>query len=399
MQMNGPQHELFELEPTLRAERTRLVGLCAYLTGNADVAEDLAHDTLIEAWRHQSALRNPAMYQAWLTGIARNVCLRWQQQHVREQQRRVPPPYTLNLSDLLHDIAADVDLDVELERDELATLLDRALALLPADTRAVLIQKYVEDSPHAEIAARLRLSENAVAVRLHRGKLAFKRILATQLRDDAAAHGLITLPDTWQETRIWCPNCGQRRLVGHLHREQRGLFQLWCPDWCTGPGVAIANTYFPALLNNVKTYKPALSRGMTWLDRYYRANGTMNRRVVCRVCGREASVELCLPSYALAQRDTRGVHVRCDHCRAQSPMHECLTGLVRCCGEVQQFWQQHARIRTCPEQEVEADGMAALVVRFESVATAAHLDVVIARDTFQLLQVHGAPPRRQQGSR
>lgn len=79
-------------------------------------------------------------------------------------------------------------------------------------------------------------------------------------------------------------------------------------------------------------------------------------------------------------------------------MHECLTGFVRCVAEVQQFWQQHTRIHTHAEQEIEADGLAALVVRFDSLTSVAHLDVVVARDTFQLLQVHGAPRTKQQRS-
>jgi DNA-directed RNA polymerase specialized sigma24 family protein len=36
----------------LHAERARLVHLCAYLTGNGEAAEDLAQETLVEAWRH-----------------------------------------------------------------------------------------------------------------------------------------------------------------------------------------------------------------------------------------------------------------------------------------------------------------------------------------------------------
>ena len=32
-------------------EYPRLVRFCAYLTGNVDVAEDLAQETLLEAWR------------------------------------------------------------------------------------------------------------------------------------------------------------------------------------------------------------------------------------------------------------------------------------------------------------------------------------------------------------
>jgi DNA-directed RNA polymerase specialized sigma24 family protein len=32
--------------------RTRIIRLCATITGNAEIAEDLAQETLLEAWRH-----------------------------------------------------------------------------------------------------------------------------------------------------------------------------------------------------------------------------------------------------------------------------------------------------------------------------------------------------------
>jgi DNA-directed RNA polymerase specialized sigma24 family protein len=40
----------------LAEERTRLVRLCARLTGSSGVAEDLAQETLLEAWRNQQKL-------------------------------------------------------------------------------------------------------------------------------------------------------------------------------------------------------------------------------------------------------------------------------------------------------------------------------------------------------
>ncbi|MBI3971447.1 MAG: hypothetical protein HY332_09170 [Chloroflexi bacterium] len=39
-------------EVTMAAERARLVRLCRRFTGEADVVEDLAQETLLEAWRH-----------------------------------------------------------------------------------------------------------------------------------------------------------------------------------------------------------------------------------------------------------------------------------------------------------------------------------------------------------
>lgn len=58
-------------------ERVQLVRLCAVLVGDREVAEDLAQETLIEAWRHKHALRDQTRRTSWLSGIAHNVCLRW----------------------------------------------------------------------------------------------------------------------------------------------------------------------------------------------------------------------------------------------------------------------------------------------------------------------------------
>ena len=65
-----------DLGEALANERVRLVGLCAALTGNVDVAEDLAQEVLLEAWRGIERLRDVELFSHWLSGIARNVCLR-----------------------------------------------------------------------------------------------------------------------------------------------------------------------------------------------------------------------------------------------------------------------------------------------------------------------------------
>ena len=67
------------LESALPGEHRRLVRLCARLTGDVEAAEDLAQETLLEAWRQAHKLYDPGGYAPWLSAIARNVCLRWAQ--------------------------------------------------------------------------------------------------------------------------------------------------------------------------------------------------------------------------------------------------------------------------------------------------------------------------------
>src|SRR5579862_7888316 len=211
-----------------QGERVRLVRLCASLTGNSNAAEDLAQEALLEAWRHRDALRQPEKFSQWLTGVARNVCLRWARQHGRDLTHTVS--LTSGETGASEDAppiiepADSFDLEVELERQELATLLDRALASLPAETRAALLAHYIEESPLAEIAARWGVNTSVVAMRLQRGKLALRRLLATELSDDLAGYGLSETAGLWEETRLWCTNCGQRRLQGRYLPDEG---ELW----------------------------------------------------------------------------------------------------------------------------------------------------------------------------
>ncbi len=243
------------IETTLAAERPRLVRLCARLSGNWDAAEDLAQETLLQAWHHADRLSDWQQAAPWLSAIARNLCLHWSRRHYREQGRLTQSAYA-DLPSALHAAAqshTDFDLEFELERQELVTLLDRALALLPPETRTVLIQKYVEESPYAE---QIGLSENAVAVHAHRGRRAFQRVLANELRTEAATYGLIDrVRDTWDETRIWCPWCGNRRLCGRFQKSaSTGVFDLRCPA-CNDGAIAthadLSIPFFAELLGDV----------------------------------------------------------------------------------------------------------------------------------------------------
>ncbi len=386
----------FEDARAISADRDRLLRFCTRYTGNSAAAEDLAQQTLLEALEHGHELRNPDARRSWLFGIARNQCLLWARGRGREVPSLTEPDGEREIPGGNPWQVGDVDLEMELERDELARLLDRAMAQLPPETRDALVWKYIEESPQAEVAERLRLTEGAVEARLHRGKLALRRILTTELGEAAAAYGLAAASDTgWEETRIYCPQCGRHRLRGRFDRDTPdGRFQLHCPDCHPDPAFAVSNTHvgyghFRDLLGGMRAYKPALSRLLAWVHGYY-ARGLEDGVVGCAICGRTTRLWAGLPDTAPPYaRGFPGLHVRCEGC-AEVICAESVFGLALSVPEARRFWREHPRIRTLPAREVEAGGVPALVIMFESLTGPTRLDVMVSRETLRVLGTYGA---------
>lgn len=373
-----------QLQFLLSAERPRLVRLCAYLVGDADAAEDLAQETLFEAWRNIDRLRAADSFSHWLSGIARNLCARWLRTHRRDAAHAVP----LDPTELLQPDAPGVDFETDLERGELAALLDRALELLPAETRTLLLQRYVAESPHAAIAETLGLSENTVGVRLHRGRLALRRLLTTELRAEAEALDLISAGDGWQETRIWCSECGQQRLRGRFTSDE---FVLRCPQCCIEPDAFHSQSNVGPLLSGLKAFRPALTRFSTWMDGFFR-NAVTTGRAICQQCGQHTPLHLCLPlSAPPSVRARRGMHIKCEYCGAGS--YESLDGFALHMPAGRRFWREHPRIRTLPQRELSYQGAPAILISFESVAELDTIDFIIHRERYTLLSVGGHDER------
>ena len=369
------------LASALAHERDRIVRFCTRYTGSADAAEDLAQETLIEAWRHAERLRALDGIGFWLTAIARNVCRRW-----RERQQRPLVLLTTTVHSALDELADDADFEVALERQELAELLDRALGQLPPETRTTLIEKYIYERPQSEIARRLGVSEGAVELRLHRGKLALRRLLTTSLSHEAAEYGIAAQAEVqWNETRIWCPHCGRRRLLARLE-SGHGAFLLHCPD-CSTDRLPLGHWEDPAVISGLKGYKPMLTRLATLDHQYYR-QGIRDGVAPCRSCGAPTVVERLVPEdLAALFGNTRGLVLRCQSCfttRYCSP-----EALVCSLPEFQRFWHRHPRVHRLPPQEVEAEGQAASVTRIESLSGSASFTVVWAHDSYQVLHLYG----------
>jgi RNA polymerase sigma-70 factor (ECF subfamily) len=371
------------LELALSQQRERIVRFCARFTGSTDAAEDLAQETLIEAWRHAYKLRTLEAAGPWTLAIARNVCMRWRQRQQRPIVRLTSPLQT----ELDEPTTGDWDLQVALERHELAELLDRAMSQLPPRTRTTLIEKYIYERPQSEIAQRLGVSEGAVELRLRRGKLALRRLLTTTLEHEATAYGIshVINQEQWNETRIWCPRCGCRRLRARLS-PGHGAFLLACPA-CNNEELPLGHWEDPEAIHGLKGYRPILTR-LTTFDHLYYRQGLRDGMALCRTCGSPTPVERSVPHDLAARFGTNlGLVVRCHVCDVTRFVSA--EALVCSLPEFRRFWRAHPRVRRAASQQVEAEGQTATITRIESLTDAAALTVVWANQSYQVLGIYG----------
>jgi RNA polymerase sigma factor (sigma-70 family) len=348
---------MFDESARLRSERRRLVRLCAAIAGDSAAAEDLAQETLLEAWRNRHKLRDAAGAEQWLNAIARNVCLRWARRRGRDAA-------------VLANVEADgvdgaEELEVDLGRDELEELLDRALALLPPATRDVLVRHYVEGSPHAEIAASHGISVDAVSMRISRGRVVLRRLLAAELGEEPA--------DGWADTRVWCSTCGACRL--QIRRDAHSV-AFRCAACGPAPGTVydLGNPSFARLIGDLVRPAAILSRAAAWSSDYF---GAGEGEVGCTRCGRPVRLR------HHSEGSRRGLHGDCRACG--QAVWSSVRGLAQSRPEARAYRARHARVRTLPERDLDYRGTAATLVRLEPARGGASLDLLFERDTLRVL--------------
>lgn len=375
----------------LSAQRPSLLRLCRRLTGSADSAEDLVQEVLLEAWRCQHQLRDQQRLPQWLAGIARNVCHHWLRKHAAQTLSLTHVNTCddgLSESTAADAIMDDVDLEIELERKELIELLDHALSLLPRDICTILIERYVHESSLAEIAALLETSPGSAAMRLHRGKIAFRRVLSTHFPQEIVHYVQQPLEKlTWGETNIWCTRCGRRHLRVRLPGSPRYLNFL-CPA-CDIPDGTTGSIHCP-LSRSIKGYKRALQHSVKTFQ-----PESASETLPCPNCWQPlhftTSFAEALPAWCQhwrgAERSEQDylLYACCTSCQLWMMLyaHSFLPGHPT----IYRFWQQQQRIITLPAQEIEFAGRPAHLIRFESLTSAARIAAILARDRYEVLGV------------
>ncbi len=168
-----------DFDATVRQTQLRIRAYIAGMGVFPQDVDDLAQDVYMEFYRNMDKIPPGVAAEAWLKGIARNLC----RNHFRRSARR----------DRLHDQAIAEILartqsttDHLLNESDLEIALDRCYQKLPEDSRKMLIMRYADEMSSSAIAKAIGSTAEAIRSALYRVRGALKDCVANSLAAESS---------------------------------------------------------------------------------------------------------------------------------------------------------------------------------------------------------------------
>ena len=158
-------------EELVKRHQELVFSLSFKLTGNRELANAVAQEAFIRAWKAIGKFRGDSTFGTWIYRITVNTA--W------TLRKKAKKHYSLNIEDTQEPVVVDEKKDPELVaiNSDLSLVLRKALNQIPLEQRIIVELKNIEGRSHKEIADYLDISVTAAKVRLHRAHQKLRNIL------------------------------------------------------------------------------------------------------------------------------------------------------------------------------------------------------------------------------
>lgn len=173
--------ELDDIDALSRTYRARVIRFVAYSTGDSDLAETVAQDTLLRAYNGRDSFRGDCSVGTWLTGIAINVLRNHRRTEKYKFWKKVEST-AIDVQEMASFLPADGSSPEErlLAREKVKQLAN-ILATLSENQRTVFLMKFTEELEVADISEMLGMQVNTVRTHLHRALTAVRSQLGAKI--------------------------------------------------------------------------------------------------------------------------------------------------------------------------------------------------------------------------
>jgi RNA polymerase sigma-70 factor (ECF subfamily) len=141
----------------------RLFRLLVRMVGHQD-APDLLQQVFLQTFTKVDQFSGHARFETWVYRLAINECLQFRRRRTRTQ----------------YEMPADEPVDPSRDHTERAQqqeLMERALARLSPELRAIFVLREIEGLPYREIAETLQIKEGTVGSRLNQSRTQLQKYL------------------------------------------------------------------------------------------------------------------------------------------------------------------------------------------------------------------------------
>ena len=167
------------------AYRFKIYSLAFRYLRNKEDAEEVTQDVLFKAYRSIGAFRGDAALSSWIYRITFNAAMsrlrtaRYRQSQSQDDDRRIGSPDGEESLAAARDVADLSDMaDDRILRSQLRRRVFRAILALPAIYRAPVMLRDIQGLSTEEASAMLRVKDQTLKSRLHRGRLILRKQLA-----------------------------------------------------------------------------------------------------------------------------------------------------------------------------------------------------------------------------
>ncbi|HVX66321.1 MAG TPA: sigma-70 family RNA polymerase sigma factor [Bryobacteraceae bacterium] len=157
--------------------------LARHITQNPEDAEDVLQETFLKAYEHLGDFQGNSKFYTWLVRIAVNQSLMKLRKRKSDASVSLDDPYDTGEEHLTREIAVwDPNPEQTYSREEIRSILEKAVETLPPTFRAVFALRDIEELSTEETATLLNLSIPAVKSRLLRARLRLREKLTRYFR-------------------------------------------------------------------------------------------------------------------------------------------------------------------------------------------------------------------------
>lgn len=149
--------------------RTRVFGMIYNMVHNEQDAWDLAQDSFVKAWKSIGRFRGQSSFYTWIYRIVMNVTIDWvRKKQVKGSGAEFDDAIQLKEIDPASKTVPKPDAlpSERIQQGEIRSEIDKAIAQLSPEHRAVILMKEIEDMQYHEIAEALGCSIGTVMSRL-----------------------------------------------------------------------------------------------------------------------------------------------------------------------------------------------------------------------------------------